>query len=127
MKKNLKILSEKKPDNQYDFENLVSPCPELSSFVFKNQFGTQTIDFANPIAVKFLNRALLFSRYNITFWDIPEGYLCPPVPGRALYIENIANLLAVSLKGKIPTGGTIQILDIGTGANCIYPIIGHCA
>ncbi|MFO4987147.1 RlmF-related methyltransferase, partial [Salmonella enterica subsp. enterica serovar 1,4,[5],12:i:-] len=45
--------------------------------------------------------------------------------GRADYLHYIADLLAEANNGTIPTGATVKILDIGTGANCIYPIIGH--
>ena len=34
----------------------------------------------------------------------------------------MADLLAGA--GKVPTGKQVRVLDIGTGANCIYPIIG---
>ncbi|MCL4170217.1 UNVERIFIED_CONTAM: hypothetical protein GTU68_015236, partial [Idotea baltica] len=81
--------------------------------------------FANPEAVKALNTALLLHHYNLDYWDIPEGYLCPPIPGRADYIHHIADVLCSSNFGKIPTGSHITCIDIGTGANCIYPIIGQ--
>jgi len=71
-----------------------------------------------------LNKSLLKQFYNISNWDIPEGYLCPPIPGRADYIHYVADLLGETDKGNIPTGKKIKILDIGMGANCIYPIIG---
>src|SRR5690606_24715537 len=83
-----------------------------------------SIDFFNPQAVKALNKALLFYYYDIVYWDIPENYLCPPIPGRADYIHYIADLLADNNKGIVPTGSEIKCLDIGVGANCIYPIIG---
>ena len=111
--------------NGYDFEALILVCPELKSFVFTNQYQTQTIDFSDAEAVKNLNKALLLSHYNITFWDIPATYLCPPIPGRVDYIHYLADLLASSNNGSIPTSETIQGLDIGIGANCIYPILGN--
>ena len=83
--------------------------------------GEQTIDFANPLAVKALNKALLAHFYAVKHWDIPDGFLCPPVPGRADYIHHLADLLALD-SGTIPANASI--LDIGVGANCIYPLIG---
>jgi len=62
--------------------------------------------------------------YGISYWDIPEGSLCPPIPGRADYIHYLADLLKTTNNNKIPHKETIKVLDIGTGANCIYPIIG---
>ena len=63
--------------------------------------------------------------YNLEYWNIPKSNLCPPIPGRAEYIHHIADLLAVSNGGVVPTGNAVRILDIGVGANCIYPIIGN--
>lgn len=109
---------------RYDFSILTKTCPELSPFVRLNEFDNQTIDFANPEAVLALNRALLKQYYKINYWNIPPGYLCPPIPGRADYIHYLADLLAASNNGTAPTGDKIKCLDIGVGANCIYPIIG---
>lgn len=111
--------------NGYDFDELVLINPKLKEFVFTNQYGNQTIDFSIPDAVKALNKSLLLANYNITFWDIPKTNLCPPIPGRADYIHYIADLLALENKNRIPTGRNIKGLDIGVGANCIYPIIGN--
>ncbi|HEV8050941.1 MAG TPA: 23S rRNA (adenine(1618)-N(6))-methyltransferase RlmF [Parachlamydiaceae bacterium] len=108
----------------YDFKKLIKSCPALAQFVMKNRYGNESIDFANPKAVKTLNRAILQHFYNID-WDIPDNYLCPPIPGRADYIHHIADLLGSFNKGIIPHGNHIRVLDIGMGANCIYPLIGH--
>ncbi|MEN9908202.1 MAG: hypothetical protein RLZZ540_1351 [Bacteroidota bacterium] len=126
------------PRNQhrlrYDFDLLIENCPELKPFVFINEHqidpsdseqAKQSIDFSNPQAVKTLNKALLISYYDIQNWDIPQDYLCPPIPGRADYIHYIADLLAESNNGIIPTGTEVEGLDVGVGANCIYPIIGN--
>lgn len=107
----------------YDFEKLISITPTLKEFVDINKFGNESIDFSNPKAVKALNAALLKTYYNIEYWDIPEGFLCPPIPGRAEYIHHIADVLS-EVYGEIPTGKKIKVLDIGIGSNCIYPIIG---
>lgn len=117
------------PRNQhrerYDFKVLIQACPELEKFVAPNAYNDESIDFANPDAVKMLNKALLKQYYNIDNWDIPENYLCPPIPGRADYIHHIADLLCSNNYGKIPKGSKIKCLDIGVGANCVYPIIGN--
>lgn len=112
---------------RYDFDVLIQACPELKTFVSVNEDEVETIDFSNPEAVKALNKALLISNYDIQNWDIPAGYLCPPIPGRADYIHYIADLLATTNNGIIPEGENIVGLDIGIGANCIYPIIGNSA
>jgi len=112
---------------RYDFEQLISVCPELAPHVQLNKFNIESIDFANPEAVKLLNKAILKQFYDIAVWDIPENYLCPPIPGRADYIHHVADLLACCNKGTIPTGQSVSVLDIGVGANCVYPIISHKA
>lgn len=120
----------------YNFEQLINVSPDLQQFVAINEHNIdssdseqakQTIDFSNPDAVKALNKALLINHFDIQDWDIPANYLCPPIPGRADYIHYIADLLATTNNGVIPEGEMVQGLDIGVGANCIYPIIGNSA
>ncbi len=110
---------------RYDFKQLVACTPELAAFVSLNEYGDESIDFADPSAVKALNRALLNQVYGIKEWDIPAQYLCPPIPGRADHLHFLADLLADGNGGVIPRGDSIRVLDIGVGANCIYPLIGH--
>lgn len=110
--------------NSYDFEELISVVPELKHYVFKNDYDTLTINFSIPKAVRLLNKALLLKYYNAKNWDIPEGNLCPPIPGRADYVHYLADLLAED-NGEIPTGTPVKGLDIGTGANLVYPLIAN--
>ena len=98
---------------------MCSVFTDLIPFVFENKYETKTIDFANPKAVKALNTALLFKDYNIKFWEFPDTNLCPPIPGRVDYIHHVADLLKTS---KITDN--LNVLDVGTGASCIYPILG---
>lgn len=93
--------------------------PQLKEFVFLNKFDTKTIDFANPKAVKALNTALLKQHYHIHYWEFPDINLCPPIPGRVDYIHHISQLLETA-----NITNNIKVLDIGTGATCIYPILG---
>ena len=109
----------------YDFRQLIKTCPELNAYVQPNKYNDLSVDFSNPMAVKMLNKALLKYYYNIDNWDIPQNYLTPPIPGRADYLHYVADLLAIGNNGIIPKGKNIRCLDIGVGANCIYPIIGH--
>lgn len=110
---------------RYDFKVLIEKTPELAPFVQLNRYNDESIDFANPAAVKMLNTALLKHHYNIEYWDIPEGYLVPPIPGRADYIHHIADVLCTANFGRMPTGEDVKVVDVGVGASCIYPIIGH--
>jgi 23S rRNA (adenine1618-N6)-methyltransferase len=119
--KEIKKKGELHPNNphkgRYNFKLLVKNLPELKIYLRKNPRGEETIDFSDSKAVILLNKALLKTYYSIENWDIPKGFLCPPIPGRADYIHYIAELLGGRKKG-------VKVLDIGTGANCIYPIIG---
>lgn len=103
----------------YDFDVLIKVHSALAAVVFKNSYGTMTIDFSDPVAVFHLNKALLKHHYKLSDWNIPKGYLCPPIPGRVDYIHSIADLIAFNTKTN-----AIHGLDIGVGANCIYPILG---
>lgn len=109
--------------NRYDFTQLTASSPALSAFLRQGPHGETTIDFSCSNSVKALNQALLSSFYQIKGWNIPEGFLCPPVPGRADYIHHLADLLAEDSAGVIPSSASI--LDVGVGANCIYPLIGQ--
>lgn len=112
----------------YDFERLVTQTPELEAFMIKNPVGQSTVDFQDPMAVRMLNRALLRTHYDIEFWDIPAGYLCPPIPGRVDYIHHLEDLLAEDNNvQEAPRGRHIKALDIGTGASLVYPLIGQSA
>lgn len=120
IKTNTTLHKKNKHKSRYDLDVLSKSNPNLLPFLFINEYDTKTIDFSNPKAVKALNTALLFKHYNINFWEFPDTNLCPPIPGRADYIHHISDLI-----GKENINGNISILDIGTGATCIYPILGY--
>ncbi len=111
--------------NGYDFTLLCKDTPALPPYITQTPTGTTTIDFSNALAVKTLNQALLKSHYKIDYWDLPGNFLCPPIPGRVDYIHHLADLLASDNHGHIPTGKQVKVLDIGTGANVIYPLTGE--
>ncbi|QLR42392.1 23S rRNA (adenine(1618)-N(6))-methyltransferase RlmF [Enterobacter sp. RHBSTW-00994] len=108
--------------SRYDMNALCESYPQLQDYIVQTPAGEPSVNFADPLAVKALNKALLAHFYGVAHWDIPEGFLCPPVPGRADYVHHLADLLAEDHAGVIPQQATI--LDIGTGANLIYPLIG---
>ena len=68
--------------SRYDLATLCQVNPELRQFLTLTPAGEQSVDFANPLAVKALNKALLAHFYAVANWDIPDGFLCPPVPCR---------------------------------------------
>ncbi|MCL1090202.1 23S rRNA (adenine(1618)-N(6))-methyltransferase RlmF [Shewanella profunda] len=108
--------------NGYDFNALIKAFHRLNAFVRQTPFGGLSIDFADPEAVKALNTALLKYHYGIDFWDIPKGALCPPIPGRVDYLHYLADLLVEGDSSLAMEH--VSVLDIGTGANGIYPILG---
>jgi 23S rRNA (adenine1618-N6)-methyltransferase len=105
---------------QYDLLALLKEIPELEKYIKNNKDGEKTIDFSDPIAVKLLNKALLSYYYNVKFWKFPDTNLCPPIPGRADYIHHISDLINENMRKD----KSINCLDVGMGASCIYPIIG---
>jgi len=125
-KEKLTLHPRNKHRERYDFKELVASFPTLATYVRPNEYQEESIDFFDPEAVKTLNTALLKHHYGVEYWDIPKNYLCPPIPGRADYIHYMADLLAENwTKNNIPTGNKIRCLDIGVGANCVYPLIGN--
>ncbi|MBO3697801.1 23S rRNA (adenine(1618)-N(6))-methyltransferase RlmF [Roseivirga sp. E12] len=126
-KKGSKLHPRNKHHGRYDLKQLVKVNPPLAEHIIKNVRNEDTVDFANPDAVRLLNEALLKQHYNLDYWSIPDGYLCPPIPGRADYVHYIADVLSASNFGKVPEGASIKCLDIGVGANCVYPIIGNAS
>ncbi len=103
---------------RYDLDRLIEAYPALREFVAPNKYGDMSINFFDSAAVKALNRAILALYYKIEYWDIPPHALTPPIPSRADYIHYLADLIGNSNQG------TTRCLDIGVGANMIYPIIG---
>jgi len=117
--KEKKLHPKNKFNKGYNFNELIKIHPKLKEYVSKNEFDVITIDFSIPEAVKELNKALLFSFEKISKWDFPSTNLCPPIPGRLDYIHYLAELISSEEE--------IKILDIGTGATCIYPLLGVAA
>jgi len=97
----------------YNFKELIAALPALKQYVFINQYGTETIKFADNKAVRALNTAILKLHYEVS-WSIPDGNLCPPIPGRLDYLLYAAELFSSQ---------KLHMLDIGTGANLVYPIL----
>lgn len=116
MKKSTNFHPKNIHNSGYDFAKLIKANPALKTYVFENSFGNTTVDFSDPKLVKELNKALLFAYYDIQFWEFSESNLCPPIPGRVDYIYYLNDLI----RGN----KNIKVLDIGTGASCIYPILG---
>lgn len=102
--------------SSYEISFLVEKHPVLKDFIILGKKGNKTINFSNPNAVKALNTALLKAHYGVQFWDFPEENLCPPIPGRVDYIHYLSDLIGTQ---------KATVLDIGTGASLIYPLLGN--
>ncbi len=124
-KKVKKLHPRNKHLSSYNFEKLIAIYPVLKKYVIPNKEGEPTINFSDREAVKALNKALLRTYYDIDYWELPSDNLCPPIPGRADYIHYAADILGEAHDGVIPRGRDVHVLDVGVGANCIYPIIGN--
>lgn len=116
--------SRNKHKNGYDFKTLCLSTPELSKHLITKPNEEVTINFSLPEAVKTLNKALLESHYRIKEWELPPNYLCPGVPGRVDYIHYLADLLKSTVNVVDINSNKVKLLDIGTGASCIYPLLG---
>lgn len=105
------------PRNRYrakhDFAALCRVVPALADYLTRNPAGQVTLDFSKREALLLLNKALLLRDYGLTHWDLPEGHLVPPIPGRLDYLHTLADLHPAARR----------VLDIGTGASLIYPIL----
>ncbi|KAG8057934.1 hypothetical protein GUJ93_ZPchr0002g24989 [Zizania palustris] len=116
------------PRNRYaaaapDFAMLASLYPSFSPFVSVSR-GRASIDFTDFSATRELTRVLLLHDHGVNWW-IPDGQLCPTVPNRSNYIHWIEDLLSSDLIPPISSSNkTVRGFDIGTGANCIYPLLG---
>lgn len=110
-----------------DFAALARTRPRLRPYLVETRDGRHTIDFSSWDATVELNRALLDHCYGVKHWEIPRGHLCPPVANRANYVHWIEDLLALSRPSSASAslrGPGVVGLDIGVGANCVYPLIG---
>ncbi|KAG0581903.1 hypothetical protein KC19_3G018700 [Ceratodon purpureus] len=117
------------PRNKYaekppDFTLLAGLYPEFKQYVSYGFNQKPRIDWTDFNATRELTRSLLHHDYGISWW-IPDGQLCPAVTNRANYIHWIEDLLALSPAPWHSSGEhLVSGVDIGTGANCIYPLLG---
>ena len=108
--------------NRYDLKRLTGHHSELQRYIVLNPTGEETIDFSVSQAVYTLNKAILLADFKLTEYELPKGYLIPPIPGRLDYLLHIRDFL--SEKFGMDVGAEVRGLDIGTGANGIYCILG---
>ena len=107
---------------RYDFKSLTKHYSTLQKHVILNPAREQTIDFSVSRSVFELNKALLLADFKLEDYNLPIGYLIPPIPGRLDYLLHLQDFL--SEKFNIDTNSKVKGLDIGAGANGIYCILG---
>jgi len=107
---------------RYDLNRLVKHYPLLQKHIVLNPSGEETIDFLSSTAVYSLNKAMLLADFNLKDYDLPMGYLIPPVPGRLDYLLHMQDFILEKLNSSEDT--QLRGLDIGAGANGIYCILG---
>ncbi|KAG2458891.1 RNA N6-adenosine-methyltransferase mettl16 isoform X2 [Polypterus senegalus] len=108
------------PRNRYkdkppDFAYLASKYPEFQQHVHTSLTGRVGLNFRDPEAVRALTCTLLKEDFGLTI-EIPLERLIPTVPLRLNYIHWVEDLVG----RQTPCRG----IDIGTGASCIYPLLG---
>ena len=83
--------------------------------------GSAQLDWGSEAALVELCRALLLHDFGVR-WTLPAGRLIPTVPSRLNYLLWVEDLLALR-----PGGAPVRGVDVGTGASCIYPLLGCAA
>ena len=102
-----------------DFAALARADAAFARLVRRGPDGDARLDWGDPTALAELCRVLLLHDFGVR-WTLPARALCPTVPSRLNYLLWIEDLLAL---GPPPPQPIIS-LDIGTGASCIYPLLG---
>jgi 23S rRNA A1618 N6-methylase RlmF len=70
------------------------------------------------------SQALLDADFGLV-WDLPLDRLCPTIPQKLNYIHWVEDLVALRQRpGGGGGGGGARGIDVGTGASCIYPLLG---
>lgn len=107
-------------DKPPDFAYLASKYPDFKQHIQINLNGRVSLNFKDPEAVRALTCTLLREDFGLSI-DIPLERLIPTVPLRLNYIHWVEDLIGHqdSAKSTLRRG-----IDIGTGASCIYPLLG---
>lgn len=102
-----------KNDFRLDFNLLALNHPALYPHLKFINLKT-TIDFTDSNALRELTTAMLKYLFDVK-WSLPEHHLIPTIPSRINYLLWIKEIFGKSIK---------RVLEIGTGASLIFPILG---
>ncbi|AEO67248.1 uncharacterized protein THITE_2116145 [Thermothielavioides terrestris NRRL 8126] len=100
-----------------DFKQLAKQDPRFAAVLQDNG----QLDFSDPAATMQLTKTLLQIDFGLKL-ELPHDRLCPPVPNRHNYILWLKDLMDTT--SYEPPGRKLCGLDVGTGASCIYPLLG---
>mmetsp|Transcript_2069 Transcript_2069/g.8157 ORF Transcript_2069/g.8157 Transcript_2069/m.8157 type:complete len:393 (-) Transcript_2069:1443-2621(-) len=102
-----------------DFGELASRHPELRKHMQFSESGFAHLNLRSVDAQIQLAKTLLKEDFHLE-WDLPEGHLCPAIPSRIDYLLWAEDIY----KASMPTEVSNCVVDVGTGASCIYPLLG---
>jgi len=126
-KKNKEIIYN---DFKPDFSILINIFQELKKYIKekkeKDEINEFTFDWSNNNLSLLMTKCILNYYFDIKYYSIPNNFLIPPVPSRLNYLNTINTLLTSynALNNNNKQNNVIGI-DIGTGANLIYPLLGY--
>lgn len=103
--------------SETDFRRLAREDGAFASFIKDDG----KLDFNDPAAMVQLTKTLLMADFGLKI-ELPGDRLCPPVPNRHNYILWLKGLMDTT--SYEPPGRKLWGIDIGTGASCIYPLLG---
>jgi len=93
-----------------------------------SRFGT--LDWQDPLALVTLTRVLLERDFLVRGFAMPAGHLVPPVPQRLNYLHWMAAEVLTEpaqdpgLTTAKRARNDVRGIDVGTGASCIFPLLG---
>ncbi|VDO27092.1 unnamed protein product [Haemonchus placei] len=105
-------------DKPPDFNDLATRFADFRAHCTLGSNGRVFVNFQEDGAVRSLAKALLKKDFDLEI-ELPHGCLVPRVPQRLNYILFIEDLLKLNHIEDDIVG-----IDIGTGASCVYALLG---
>eukprot|EP00126_Sphaerothecum_destruens_P008938 Sdes_comp20389_c0_seq3m14310 len=105
------------------FSQMAAEYAPLRKYVSLYGAEKDKIDFTNEEALRCLTKASLKLIFGVDL-NIPHGNLIPRVPQRMTFILFVQHLLGILPAEMFPAQQNVWGIDLGTGASCIYPILG---
>ncbi|CZR64816.1 related to DUF890 domain protein [Phialocephala subalpina] len=109
-------------EDEIDFATLALQDAEFAKILKSNG----QLDFSNPESIQQLTKSLLKRDFKLKI-SLPPDRLCPPVPNRLNYVlwtQRLLDTTSDSYNDVFDPEREVLGLDIGTGASCIYPLLG---